>query len=143
MDLPSIISIKERITINEQLKPVERDFVLACINAAVERFHRALTDTLVDHAGAEQVRTLSHEIRPLLHGKPQVVIGSVLAELLSLWVAGHVIPGSQAETDAYRSAVLVMLMEQVNGLIPASSREIKADEVISTPQDIARSDDKH
>ena len=65
---------------------------------------------------SQDVLTLSNAIKPLLAGQPPHVSGAVLADLVSLWLAGH--PAS------LRDALLEMHIETVLRLIPESEREM-------------------
>ncbi len=80
-------------------------------------------DTIGEAAGAEALRVSKH-IQPMLKGLGADIQGAVLADLLSLWLAGHFVVGSSEETDALREAVLAEHIECVRGLIPSSEAEI-------------------
>ena len=72
----------------------------------------------------EQVRSLVREISPLLAGKPQQVQGAVLADLLSMWLAGHFEATNAAKTTILRNDVLDMHIDMVRKLIPESAKQI-------------------
>lgn len=67
---------------------------------------------------------ISEVIQPLLHGQARQVQGGVLADLLSLWLAGHVIIGDREATDELRHQLLDDLVATVWKLVPASEQEI-------------------
>jgi hypothetical protein len=60
---------------------------------------------------------ISDRIKPLLAGKGADVQGAVLADLLSIWLAGH-----PAEM---REEILAMHIEYVCQLVPASEAEMR------------------
>jgi hypothetical protein len=70
----------------------------------------------------------SMEIRPLLHGLGMRTQGAVLADLVSLWLAGMVVkseaarPGSSS--DAVRREMFKEWCEVVWDLVPESEKEI-------------------
>ena len=77
-------------------------------------------------AAAEKVK----EIAPLLHGLDPETTSGVLAQLVSMWVAGHVVFESngttieRAETEAARREVFAYWTTLVDKLIPISETEI-------------------
>jgi hypothetical protein len=79
--------------------------------------------TIGEAAGALALRVSKH-IQPLLRGLPSEVQGAALADLLSLWLAGHFVAGSTDETAMLREAVLAEHIECVRGMIPSSEAEI-------------------
>ena len=72
-------------------------------------------------------------ILPLLHGLDPETTSAVLAQLVSMWVAGHVIfeiDGAnidRAETEAARQAVFAYWTNLVHQLVPISEAEILRD----------------
>lgn len=60
---------------------------------------------------------LVDQIRPLLGGQPPVVVGAVLADLLALYLAGHV-ADTPANTKAVRDATLKIHLRAVKALVP-------------------------
>ena len=66
---------------------------------------------------ASAVFALTKAIRPLLAGKPAQVQGAVLADLLALWLAGHVMRGDPKATEAMREEALDMHLKAVRALI--------------------------
>jgi hypothetical protein len=63
---------------------------------------------------ADQVLAIAGEIKPLLAGKDPSVQGAVLAELLSLWLAGH--------PSLAREALIETHVDHVRLLIPLSEK---------------------
>jgi hypothetical protein len=65
------------------------------------------------------VLRLSRRIRPLLAGHEPQIQGIVLADLVSLFIAGH--------HPALREEMLALHVDTVRQLIPASEKEIFTD----------------
>lgn len=70
-------------------------------------------------AQEDEALTISERIKPLLaaHGLP--LQGAVLADLVSVWLAGH--------RPAIRDAVLENMVVTIKQLVPLSAMEIIAD----------------
>ena len=66
---------------------------------------------------AFEVEHISKQIQPLLKGRPAHVQSGVLADLLSLWLAGHWPP-------EYRQHLLDQFVDLVHDLVPESEREL-------------------
>lgn len=66
---------------------------------------------------ATEVERVSRQIQPLLRGHPREVQAGVLADLLSLWLAGHWPPQS-------RELFLADLVDLVRILVPESEKEV-------------------
>jgi hypothetical protein len=66
---------------------------------------------------ANEVFALVSAIRPLLSGKPAQVQGAVLADLLAMWLAGHVHLGDPEATKRARELMLEMHIVGVKALI--------------------------
>ena len=60
-------------------------------------------------------------ISPLLAGHPSPIQGAVLADLLATWLAGHIILGDPAGTDALRERLLAFHLVAVRELIPINA----------------------
>ena len=75
-------------------------------------------------ADAVVIAKLVHRIGRLLTGRPAQVQGGVLADLLAIWLAGHIVRGDQAATDALREAVLAMHIDAVRQLVPIEAERI-------------------
>lgn len=73
---------------------------------------------------AQEAMAIAAAVKPLLAGKPPTVQGAVLAELLSLWLAGHVVPGDPAATAALRADLLARHCRVVRDLVPENARLI-------------------
>lgn len=69
---------------------------------------------------------LSSAIQPLLRGHPDYVQSAVLADLMSLWLAGHFVPGNPAATLTARKELLDRWLATVWRLVPASEKELLA-----------------
>lgn len=76
-------------------------------------------------SGAIALR-VSKQIQPLLKGLGGEIQAAVLADLLSLFLAGHFVVGSSEETDALREQLLKEHMDIVRELIPISVQQILA-----------------
>jgi hypothetical protein len=64
----------------------------------------------------EEVLKIAALIKPLLAGKEPQVQSAVLAELLSIWLAGHFVEGDAEQTRELRSELLAnhcMLVRQL------------------------------
>jgi hypothetical protein len=70
-------------------------------------------------AKTELIWRISMAIRPMLAGYPQEVQGVVLADLLSVWIAGH--------HPSLRENLLAMYINFVRALVPESEKEIFPD----------------
>lgn len=54
----------------------------------------------------ERVESIVEKIKPLLAGQPSVIVGAVLADLTSIWLAGHFPPELREELfETHRKAV--------------------------------------
>jgi hypothetical protein len=70
------------------------------------------------------IETLTDEIKPVLAGHPASVQGAVLADLLAIWLAGHVIPSDDVETAKFREDLLQSHLAIVRKLIPVNAELI-------------------
>lgn len=61
---------------------------------------------------------LAKACHPILAGQGGEVQGAALAELVALHLAGHIIPGAEAETAEMREAMLELFVETVKSLLP-------------------------
>jgi hypothetical protein len=77
-------------------------------------------DNTVEMMEAAAVGALVKAITPLLRGFPSEVQGAALADLLAMWLAGHLILGDPKKTEAYRESVLELHLEAVRQLIPVN-----------------------
>ena len=69
-------------------------------------------------ADLDAVLTLVEAIKPHFEGKPAQVQGAALAEMLSLWLAGHVNQNNPDKSDRVRKAVLEEHLKTVWQLVP-------------------------
>jgi hypothetical protein len=65
-----------------------------------------------------RVTELSEDIGQLLYGQGPEVQGAVLADLLAILIAGHIVPGNAAATAELREALLQHHLKCVRELIP-------------------------
>jgi hypothetical protein len=79
-------------------------------------------DWTIRDASADATLALQivERIKPLLAGQPTLVQGAVLADLLSIWLAGHFLMGNAAI-----ESVLTSHIDAVRRLIPVSILELK------------------
>jgi uncharacterized membrane protein YvbJ len=63
---------------------------------------------------------LTQKIRTMLAGKPPEMQAAILADLLAMWLAGHVDASGDEQTDGYRELVLQVHVEAVRALIPVN-----------------------
>jgi hypothetical protein len=70
-----------------------------------------------DQARARAADDLFHRIRPSLGGYSPDMQGAVLAQLVALWLAGHV-SDDAAEQDAVREQLLDQLVDTIQRLTP-------------------------
>jgi hypothetical protein len=80
---------------------------------------------------AKQVGLIVKAIMPLLKGKPPEVQGAVLADLLAMFLAGHLDPneiGADAKpnTDQIREELLTLHIEKVRELTAINEKIILA-----------------
>jgi hypothetical protein len=80
-------------------------------------FASEVRPSLADEQQAAEVLALVREIRPLLAGKDPSVQGAVLADLLAMWLAGHVHLGDPEATKRARELMLEMHIVGVKALI--------------------------
>jgi hypothetical protein len=87
-----------------------------------------VVDSVIDRANK-----LSRQCQEILEGQGAAAQGLALADLLSLWLAGHIIieelsAGADArpQTDQLRELLLQEHIKHVRQLVPASEREILA-----------------
>jgi hypothetical protein len=78
-----------------------------------------------DHSAegmAQQVIGLVDQIEPLLAGRPPGVQYAVLAELLAIWLAGHIDPTSEELTAHARAELLTEHVDYVEKMIPVIAK---------------------
>jgi hypothetical protein len=71
-------------------------------------------------ADAKSVEALVRAAMPLFRGKPKGVQGAALADLLAMWLAGHLDPNDPEgeKTQLIREAMLEMHLVAVRALVP-------------------------
>lgn len=67
---------------------------------------------------------LVKQIRPLLAARPAPVQGGALADLLAMWLAGHVVRGDPGATDALRDELLKAHIAGVRDLVIVNAKII-------------------
>ena len=75
------------------------------------------------HEATTEVAILVEMIRPLLAGRSPEVVSATLADLLSMWLAGHFVGGDK-ENAALREQLLADHVELVRRLIPVNEQMI-------------------
>lgn len=73
---------------------------------------------------SDTVPQLVERIRPILAGVPSPVQGAVLADLLAIWLAGHIDRTSSQHTDALREELLQHHLATVRALVPVNAAHI-------------------
>jgi len=71
-----------------------------------------------------EIQMLVHSIHELLKGRDPTLIGAVLADLLSLWLGGHIDLDSKNGTHRIRAELLRIHIRTVEQMIPLSAKEI-------------------
>jgi hypothetical protein len=72
-----------------------------------------------------EVAELSREIAELFADRERKVVGAVLAELLSIWLAAHFVANDEGgETKQFRKKLLREHMRVVRDLIPLNEKQI-------------------
>ena len=69
-------------------------------------------------ADLDAVLALVEAVKPFFEGKPPEVQGAALAEMLSVWLAGHVNQDNPDKSDRVRKAVLELHLKAVWRLVP-------------------------
>lgn len=80
-------------------------------------------------AAATRILELSQACQRILRDQGPAIQSGVLADLLSLWLAGHCVveeigQPERPETDKLREEILAALIELVRELVPTSEKEI-------------------
>lgn len=68
----------------------------------------------------KEALALAEAIRPLLAGRAPEVQSAALADLLSIWLAGHVVPGDPDKTAELRAEQLEAHLQLVGDLLPVN-----------------------
>lgn len=72
----------------------------------------------------DRVVQLVDRLGSLLHGNPSFVQGAVLADLVAIWIAGHMVEGSAEQTDELRARLLRDHIDAVRNLVPENAKAI-------------------
>jgi len=72
----------------------------------------------------DDVPRIVQDIRPLLDGHPPEIQSAVLADLLAIWLASHLIRGHPEQTDAIREKLLDLHIAMVRDLVAVNATEI-------------------
>lgn len=72
---------------------------------------------------AKSVEALVKAVIPLFRGKSVQVQGAALADLLALWLAGHVNRDDPAASDGVRKQMLELHLQAVWALVPLNFEE--------------------
>jgi hypothetical protein len=70
----------------------------------------------------QDVENLVKKIKPLLAGNAPELLGAALAELLSIWLAGHVVVGDPEATGELRAKLLAAHCVAVRQLTRVNAR---------------------
>jgi len=70
------------------------------------------------HEMSLRSQELVDQITPILYGHNSEVQGATLADLLSMWLAGHHVLGDRERTQALREQMLDFHVDHVRILIP-------------------------
>lgn len=73
----------------------------------------------------EQVEALAGALGELLHGEDPRVVGGALADVLAMYIAGHVVFGNAEATMRVRTAALALHIDIVQSLIPVNAADIE------------------
>jgi hypothetical protein len=71
---------------------------------------------------AKDAEAIVERIKPILAGRSPELQGEVLADLLAIWLAGHIAPGDPAATCEMREHLLAMHVDEVRELIPINAK---------------------
>lgn len=78
-------------------------------------------------SGARDVEALVDSLAALLAGRSAQIQGAALADLLATFLAGHIVPGDAAATDAVRERILAVHVDVVRKLVPVNEATFFAD----------------
>jgi hemerythrin len=70
------------------------------------------------HHEARRAQELVEAIKPILAGEAPHIQGAALADLLAMWLAGHVAVGDPEASQAMRETLLTAHIEAVRDLVP-------------------------
>jgi len=83
-----------------------------------------MTTTTESPPDPREIDRLVEQIMPILAGHHEAIQSGVLADLLSMWLAGHFIEGSAKKTAKLREQLLRDHMQLVRKLIPVNEAMI-------------------
>jgi hypothetical protein len=75
----------------------------------------------------DDVARLVGRIAPLLASQPPELQGAVLADLLAIWLAGHVVEGLPEATRRLRAEILKLHLETVERLVEINAKRMGTD----------------
>ena len=75
-------------------------------------------------SSTQSVGPIVDQIRSLLAGLPAEVQSAILADLLAIHLAGHIVRGNAVETDKLRERVLDLHLSLVRALLPINVAHI-------------------
>jgi hypothetical protein len=78
---------------------------------------------MTETALTREIARAVERIRPVLAGRPPEMQGAILADLLAMWLAGHVAADKDA-TDVLRNQILFHHVAVVQQLIPINAKII-------------------
>jgi hemerythrin len=73
-----------------------------------------------------KIEAIVDAVRPIIAGHDSTVQSAALADLLSMWLAGHFVEGDRKATDRLRRRLLRAHIALVRELLPANERQILA-----------------
>ena len=77
---------------------------------------------------AKDVAPVVKEIRWVLAGRPAEVQSAILADLLAIYLAGHIVRGNPAATNDLREKILAIHLGLVRELVPINAAMIHGPE---------------
>lgn len=85
-------------------------------------------DELAEVEGVtREVNRLVDRVAPLLAGQPSEIQGAALADMLAIWLAGHIVYGDKRGTDRLRERLLREHLRAVRALVPVNAKAIHDD----------------
>jgi len=90
---------------------------------------RTLEERVIPSDEAREAMELAKAISPMLAGRSPEVQGAALADLLAMWLAGHVTPGDPRATRKARKYRLKMHLVAVEQLIDINYKMLVEPEI--------------
>ena len=78
----------------------------------------------IDRAMSAEAVALGALIRPMLAGHHSFVQGAALADLVAIWIVGHLVEGDPAATAALRAELMARHSKAVADLVPINAHLI-------------------